>query len=90
MMEINGKIEPFDVVPFDLTRYSEYEKEYFDSFNTALDEFFGKKSLEQVAEVKEAEKRRKTLAFTKGGFSSRKRALQSSKKKSRKITFLQR
>ncbi|NLO29208.1 MAG: fibronectin-binding domain-containing protein, partial [Methanosarcina mazei] len=48
-------------VPFDLNRYSEYEKEYFDSFNTALDEFFGKKALEQVAEVKEAEKKEKTL-----------------------------
>ncbi len=59
--EINGKMETFDVLPFDLTRYSEYEKEYFDSFNTALDEFFGKKSLEQVAEVKEAEKKEKNL-----------------------------
>lgn len=59
--EINGKIETFDVVPFDLNRYSGYEKEYFDSFNTALDEFFGKKALEQVAEVKEAEKKEKTL-----------------------------
>jgi predicted ribosome quality control (RQC) complex YloA/Tae2 family protein len=59
--EINGKIETFDVVPFDLTRYSEYEKEYFDSFNTALDEFFGRKALEQVAEVKEAEKKEKNL-----------------------------
>lgn len=59
--EINGKMETFDVVPFDLIRYSEYEKEYFDSFNTALDEFFGKKALEQVAEVKEAEKKEKTL-----------------------------
>ena len=59
--EINGKMETFDVVPFDLNRYSEYEKEYFDSFNTALDEFFGKKALEQVAEVKEAEKKEKTL-----------------------------
>ena len=38
-----------------------YEKEYFDSFNTALDEFFGKKALEQVAEVKEAEKKEKNL-----------------------------
>ncbi len=54
-------METFDVVPFDLNRYSEYEKEYFDSFNTALDEFFGKKALEQVAEVKEAEKKEKTL-----------------------------
>lgn len=59
--EINGKMETFDVVPFDLNRYSGYEKEYFDSFNTALDEFFGKKALEQVAEVKEAEKKEKTL-----------------------------
>lgn len=59
--EINGKLETFDLVPFDLNRYSEYKKEYFDSFNTALDEFFGKKALEQVAEVKEAEKKEKTL-----------------------------
>ncbi|WP_440945885.1 ribosome rescue protein RqcH [Methanosarcina sp. T3] len=59
--EINGKMETFDVVPFDLNRYSEFEKEYFDSFNTALDEFFGKKALEQVAEVKAAEKKEKTL-----------------------------
>ncbi|AKB27289.1 hypothetical protein MSSIT_0570 [Methanosarcina siciliae T4/M] len=59
--EINGKIETFDVVPFDLKRYSEFEKEYFDSFNSALDEFFGKKALEQVAEVKAAEKKEKTL-----------------------------
>ncbi|MFY1112367.1 MAG: ribosome rescue protein RqcH [Methanosarcinaceae archaeon] len=59
--EINGKVEAFDVLPFDLTRYSDYEKEYFDSFNTALDEFFGKKAMEQVAEIKEAEKKEKTL-----------------------------
>ncbi|HET8687363.1 MAG TPA: ribosome rescue protein RqcH, partial [Methanosarcina sp.] len=59
--EINGKLETFDVLPFDLTRYSGFEKEYFDSFNTALDEFFGKKALEQVAEVKEAAKKEKTL-----------------------------
>ncbi|MDI9396154.1 MAG: ribosome rescue protein RqcH [Euryarchaeota archaeon] len=59
--EINGKLEAFDAVPFDLNHYSEYEKEYFDSFNTALDEFFGKKALEQVAEEKEAVKKEKTL-----------------------------
>lgn len=59
--EINGKLETFDVLPFDLIRYSEFEKEYFDSFNTALDEFFGKKALEQVEEVKEAQKKEKTL-----------------------------
>ena len=59
--EINGKLETFDVLPFDLTRYSEFEKEYFDSFNTALDEFFGKKALEQVAEIKEAQKKEKNL-----------------------------
>jgi len=61
--EINGKMETFDVLPFDLILYSEYEKEYFDSFNTALDEFFGKKALEQVAEVKEAAKKEKTLGI---------------------------
>ncbi len=59
--EINGKLETFDVLPFDLIRYSGFEKEYFDSFNTALDEFFGKKALEHVAEVKEAEKKEKNL-----------------------------
>lgn len=59
--ETNGKLETFDVLPFDLIRYSDYEKEYFDSFNTALDEYFGKKALEQVAEVKAAEKKEKTL-----------------------------
>ncbi|HWR25439.1 MAG TPA: ribosome rescue protein RqcH [Methanosarcina sp.] len=59
--EINGKIETFDVLPFDLIHYSEYEKEYFDSFNTALDEFFGRKELEGVVEAKEAEKKEKTL-----------------------------
>ncbi|AKB48518.1 hypothetical protein MSKOL_2741 [Methanosarcina sp. Kolksee] len=59
--EINGKLETFDVLPFDLIRYSGFEKEYFDSFNTALDEFFGKKALEQVEEVKAAQKKEKTL-----------------------------
>jgi predicted ribosome quality control (RQC) complex YloA/Tae2 family protein len=59
--EINGKLETFDVLPFDLTRYSGFEKEYFDSFNTALDEFFGKKALEQIEEVKAAQKKEKTL-----------------------------
>ncbi len=54
-------METFDVLPFDLILYSGYEKENFDSFNTALDEFFGKKALEQVAEVKEASKKEKTL-----------------------------
>jgi len=59
--EINGTLETFDVLPFDLIRYSGFEKEYFDSFNTALDEFFGKKALEQVEEVKAAQKKEKTL-----------------------------
>jgi predicted ribosome quality control (RQC) complex YloA/Tae2 family protein len=59
--EINGKMETFDVLPLDLILYSGFEKEHFDSFNTALDEFFGKKALEQVAEVKEAAKKDKTL-----------------------------
>ncbi len=59
--EINGKMETFDVLPFDLIRYSEREKEYFDFFNTALDEFFGKKALENIEIVKEAETTEKNL-----------------------------
>ena len=59
--EINEKMETFDVVPFDLIRYSECEKEYFDFFNTALDEFFGKKALENIEIVKEAETKEKNL-----------------------------
>lgn len=59
--EINGKLETFDVVPFELLRYADYEKEYFESFNKALDEFFGKKALDQLAEVKAAEKKEKVL-----------------------------
>ena len=88
MMEINGKIEPFDVVPFDLTRYSEFEKEYFDSFNTALDEFFGKKSLEQVAEVKEAEKKEKTLGVYERRLLQQEESLAKFKKEIEKNNIL--
>lgn len=59
--EINGRLETFDVVPFELIRYADSEKEYFESFNEALDEFFGKKALDQIAEVKAAEKKEKVL-----------------------------
>ncbi|AKB73731.1 hypothetical protein MSLAZ_0470 [Methanosarcina lacustris Z-7289] len=87
-MEINGKIEPFDVVPFDLTRYSEFEKEYFDSFNTALDEFFGKKSLEQVAEVKEAEKKEKNLGVYERRLLQQEESLEKFKKEIEKNNIL--
>ncbi|HIE31012.1 MAG TPA: fibronectin-binding domain-containing protein [Methanosarcinales archaeon] len=30
-----------DVLPFEIFRYADYEKRYFDTFNEALDEFFG-------------------------------------------------
>ena len=30
-----------DVLPFEISRYADYEKRYFDTFNEALDEFFG-------------------------------------------------
>lgn len=82
-------METFDVVPFDLNRYSEYEKEYFDSFNTALDEFFGKKALEQVAEVKEAEKKEKTLGVYERRLLQQEESLKKFEKILKKIIPLQ-
>ena len=43
--EINGKMETFDVLPFDLIRYSEYEKEYFDFLIRRLMSFSEKRRL---------------------------------------------
>ena len=86
--EINGKVEAFDVVPFDLTRYSEFEKEYFDSFNTALDEFFGKKSLEQVEEEKQAVKKEKTLNVFERRLLQQEEAIANFEKEIEKSTAL--
>ena len=57
--QINGNLEPFDVAPIELKIYKDFDLEYFESFNLALDEFFGKKSLEIVVEKKEIVKKEK-------------------------------
>ncbi|HJH32280.1 MAG TPA: fibronectin-binding domain-containing protein [Methanosarcinaceae archaeon] len=61
--EVNGKLEPHDVVPFELGQYRDFDKEYFDSFNSALDEFFGKLSAESVIEQVEVVKKEKVNIF---------------------------
>ena len=47
----NNKSEPVDVLPFELVQYQDYEKEYFESFNKALDEFFGKQVVEDEKKI---------------------------------------
>jgi len=61
--EIKGTLEPVDVVPFELDQYHDLEKEYFESFNAALDEFFGKKVAEAVTEQVETVKKEKVGIF---------------------------
>lgn len=61
--EINGELEPHNVVPFELEQYSNFEKQYFDSFNGALDEFFGKLSAESVSEEVQVVKKEKVNIF---------------------------
>lgn len=61
--EINGELEPHNVVPFELEQYSNFEKQYFDSFNGALDEFFGKLSAESVTEEVQVVKKEKVNIF---------------------------
>jgi predicted ribosome quality control (RQC) complex YloA/Tae2 family protein len=61
--EIKGEVQPFDVAPFELKTHAGLEKEFFPSFNKALDGFFGKKSAEEVTEVVEAVKKEKVDVF---------------------------
>ncbi|MDO9517228.1 MAG: ribosome rescue protein RqcH [Methanosarcinaceae archaeon] len=61
--EVNGEFEPLDVVPFELEQYRDSEKQYFDSFNGALDEFFGKLSAESVTEKVQVVKKEKVNIF---------------------------
>lgn len=61
--EVNGELEPHNVVPFELEQYRDFEKQYFDSFNSALDEFFGKLSAESVAEQVQVVKKEKVNIF---------------------------
>ncbi|TGC09669.1 ribosome rescue protein RqcH [Methanolobus halotolerans] len=61
--DVKGEIQPIDVVPFELSVYSDLEKDSFPSFNKALDEFFGKKAAEEVRGVVESVKKEKTDVF---------------------------
>ncbi|WP_292484431.1 ribosome rescue protein RqcH [Methanohalobium sp.] len=55
----NNQSEHVDVLPFELEQYKNYEKEYFDSFNKALDEFFGKEVVEAERKIQESAKKEK-------------------------------
>jgi predicted ribosome quality control (RQC) complex YloA/Tae2 family protein len=55
----NNQSEYVDVLPFELEQYKEYEKQYFDSFNKALDEFFGKEVVEAERKIQESAKKEK-------------------------------
>ncbi|AEH60292.1 Fibronectin-binding A domain protein [Methanosalsum zhilinae DSM 4017] len=59
----NDDLEPINVNPFDLKIFEKYEKEYYESFNEALDEYFGKASLEKVDEKVETVKKDKAGVF---------------------------
>ncbi|WP_135605896.1 ribosome rescue protein RqcH [Methanococcoides sp. NM1] len=61
--KVNGELEAIDVAPLELEQYSADEKEYFPSFNQALDEFFGKKASEEVIEQVVAKKKEKVDVF---------------------------
>ncbi|AEC50969.1 hypothetical protein PNA2_0051 [Pyrococcus sp. NA2] len=55
-----------DVVPIDLRWYDGYEKVYFDTFSKALDEYFGKLTIEKAREekTKKLEEKKKQLIAT--------------------------
>ncbi|MEL4305641.1 ribosome rescue protein RqcH [Methanococcoides sp. LMO-2] len=61
--DIKGELEAVDVIPLELDQYSSNEKEFFPSFNKALDEFFGKKASEEVIEEVVAKKKEKVDVF---------------------------
>lgn len=58
----NG-MQAFDVLPFELEIYKDYEKEFLPTFNAALDEFFGKMTAESVQEQVNAVKKEKVNVF---------------------------
>ncbi|MDK2892574.1 ribosome rescue protein RqcH [Methanohalophilus sp.] len=57
--EQNGKQVDVNVIPFELKQYSGYQIQYYESFNKALDEFFGKRSAATFEEQKESVKKEK-------------------------------
>ena len=61
--EVKGEMQPFDVQPFELDIYKDHKKESLPTFNSALDEFFGKISAESVQEQVTAVKKEKVNVF---------------------------
>ncbi|ABE52306.1 ribosome rescue protein RqcH [Methanococcoides burtonii] len=60
---VKDELQAVDVLPLELTQYSDAEKEFYPSFNKALDEFFGKKASEEVIEQVVAKKKEKEDVF---------------------------
>lgn len=60
---IKGKKE--DVVPRDLVQYEDFEKEYYNSFNEACDEFYSSKVNNDIKSVKEEAWNKKVNKFEK-------------------------
>ncbi|WP_342304206.1 ribosome rescue protein RqcH [Methanolobus sp. ZRKC5] len=63
--EVKGELQAFDVLPFELDIYRDYEKEFFPTFNAALDAFFGKMSAESVQEQVTAVKKEKVDIYAR-------------------------
>ncbi len=61
--EVKGEMQAFDVLPFELYIYKDYEKTSFSSFNAALDEFFGKAVAESVQQQVTSVKKEKVDVF---------------------------
>ncbi|MFA4645784.1 ribosome rescue protein RqcH [Pyrococcus kukulkanii] len=58
--------EMVDVVPIDLVWYSNYEKKFYDSFSRALDEYFGRLTIEKAKRkrTQELEEKKKALEIS--------------------------
>ncbi|WP_407433006.1 ribosome rescue protein RqcH [Methanobrevibacter sp.] len=59
----DGKKE--DVIPLDLIKYDGFEKEYYDNFNEACDEFYSKKVNTDIKDIKEKAWNKKVNKFEK-------------------------
>ncbi len=49
---VYGNEDKIDVLPFEISRYNDHKKQYFSTFNEALDEFFGVKEEPKAVEEK--------------------------------------
>ena len=59
----NGRKE--DVVPLDLVKYEDFEKEVYENFNEACDEFYSKKVNTDIKDIKEKAWNKKVNKFEK-------------------------